>query len=127
MKLEFKKPQNSTTGPPGLNGIRLSQQQQQQQQKKKTHRIQNLNKEEESKVLSKNTIRQQSQNNGETHTVTRAIFGKAWVRVHNLSILWPHNKFQPKISINASKICQRTLKKKKKKPFTSNFSRPKIS
>ena len=35
MKLEFKKPQNSTTGPPGLNGIRLSQQQQQQQPKKK--------------------------------------------------------------------------------------------
>ena len=35
MKLEFKKPQNSTTGPPGLNGIRLSQQQQQQKKKKK--------------------------------------------------------------------------------------------
>ena len=35
MKLEVKKPQNSTTGPPGLNGIRLSQQQQQQQPKKK--------------------------------------------------------------------------------------------
>ena len=88
MKLEVKKPQNSTTGPPGLNGIRLSQQQQQQQQQqKKNHRIQNLNKEEESKVLSKNTIRQQSQTNGESHTVTRAIFGKAWVRVHNLSIL----------------------------------------
>ena len=35
MKLEVKKPQNSTTGPPGLSGIRLSQQQQQQPKKKK--------------------------------------------------------------------------------------------
>ena len=62
--------------------------------------IRNLNKEEESKVFSKDMIRQQSQI---MERPTHAIFGEAWVRVHNLSILQPHNKFQSNISTNVSK------------------------